>query len=118
MGGLVMNPEVKKLWLDALRSGEYKQGRYKLRGIGGYCCLGVLCDLHSKTAEGHKWCDAKFLAGGSTYLGDAYGLPTEVRSWAGLLGSTDREVTVARLGEDNDRGSTFAEIADRIEREL
>ena len=39
-----MNPEVKKLWCDALRSEKYSQGRHALRSrnSGGYCCLGVL----------------------------------------------------------------------------
>lgn len=35
--------EIKQKWLDALRSGEYKQGKGRLRdGNGAYCCLGVL----------------------------------------------------------------------------
>lgn len=47
-----MNPEVKQRWLDALRSGKYKQGKRYLRAASkqnhdsyAYCCLGVLCDL-------------------------------------------------------------------------
>lgn len=47
-----MNPEVKKLWLEALRSGEYKQckGWLHSRNERGdtYCCLGVLCALAVK----------------------------------------------------------------------
>lgn len=39
-----MNDLVKR-WLEALRSGEYKQGRGMLRSQNGYCCLGVVCDL-------------------------------------------------------------------------
>lgn len=36
-------PEIKKLWVDALRSGLYKQGHNDLLDAeGGYCCLGVL----------------------------------------------------------------------------
>ena len=36
-------PEVKKMWVDALRSGRYKQGHEDLiDGVGGHCCLGVL----------------------------------------------------------------------------
>lgn len=30
-------------WLQALRSGEYKQGRGQLQTFKGYCCLGVAC---------------------------------------------------------------------------
>lgn len=33
-------------WLQALRSGDYKQTRRRLSdGAGGFCCLGVLCEI-------------------------------------------------------------------------
>lgn len=32
-------------FLEALESGEYKQARASLRNRGGFCCLGVACDL-------------------------------------------------------------------------
>jgi hypothetical protein len=42
--------ELKKRWVEALRSGKYMQGDSVLRfpndsGNDFYCCLGVLCDL-------------------------------------------------------------------------
>jgi len=46
-----MNKKIKKEWIKALRSGEYKQGKGKLcRSEDGgetyqYCCLGVLIDI-------------------------------------------------------------------------
>lgn len=41
-----MKPEVKEKWIAALRSGEYRQARGVLNdGQGGYCCLGVLCEV-------------------------------------------------------------------------
>ena len=42
-----MDPEVKAKWLEALRSGEYTQGRLTLhnRMSNEYCCLGVLCHV-------------------------------------------------------------------------
>lgn len=48
-----MNPEVKTRWLEALRSGKFKQGLKSLFspasstdvGEGSYCCLGVLCEI-------------------------------------------------------------------------
>ncbi len=44
-----MNANIKKIWLKALRSGEYEQTTTRLcrpRSDGvGFCCLGVLCDL-------------------------------------------------------------------------
>lgn len=36
-------------WIDALRSGKYKQGMYSLQGPNGYCCLGVACELFAPT---------------------------------------------------------------------
>ena len=43
-----MIPRIKKLWVKALRSGKYKQGRNALCHAGRYCCLGVLCDIAVK----------------------------------------------------------------------
>ena len=72
-----MNKRIKKLWLKALRSGEYKHTKHKLRRHGhGYCCLGVLCDLHSSETD-TEW-------DGDYYLHANVVLPTEVIVWAGL----------------------------------
>jgi|688.fasta_scaffold176977_2 hypothetical protein len=40
-----MNKEIKARWIEALRSGNYEQGRYSLRRGSEFCCLGVLCDI-------------------------------------------------------------------------
>lgn len=42
-----MKPEHKKAWIDALRSGEYKQGKGVLynKKDNTYCCLGVLYEV-------------------------------------------------------------------------
>ena len=47
-----MKPEIAQRWVEALRSGEYKQGLSVLRridesgnGQDSYCCLGVLCEI-------------------------------------------------------------------------
>ena len=46
---MAMNPEVKAAWLEALRSGEYEQGKeFLCRVLFGkkrYCCLGVLTEV-------------------------------------------------------------------------
>lgn len=80
-----MNPEVKKLWIDALRSGEYKQTKGILRregGKGGYCCLGVLCDLHAKQGLGN-FKDSNAYADGLGEESSAF-LTLGVVRWAGL----------------------------------
>jgi hypothetical protein len=38
-----MKLSVRNRWVEALRSGHYKQARYFLRADGAYCALGVLC---------------------------------------------------------------------------
>lgn len=45
-----MKADVKERWIEALTSGKYRQGRFRLRRDDSqsgkaYCCLGVLCDL-------------------------------------------------------------------------
>jgi len=52
---LIMNPELKKKWVDALRSGEYKQGKSYLRSSDSYCCLGVLADVIIKETDQYYW---------------------------------------------------------------
>ena len=76
-----MKPKIKKLWIEALTSGEYKQGKGALNPAKGkFCCLGVLCDLHDKSKKRKKsnW-DEK-----GNYLGADLILPAEVSDWAGL----------------------------------
>ena len=38
--------ELRVLWIAALRSGDYRQGKGCLKTPdGAYCCLGVLCEI-------------------------------------------------------------------------
>ena len=54
-----MEKEMKQRWIDALRSGKYKQGESMLRRFEGddgdteasYCCLGVLCELENPDSD-------------------------------------------------------------------
>lgn len=109
-----MNKRVKKLWIKALRSGKYKQGRGHLKsneeGVSYYCCLGVLCELALKDGvltdyEGN----------------DSYPSPV-VDDWADFEPKRDRlgpRRDSPRAVELNDvKKASFAQIADRIERYL
>jgi hypothetical protein len=118
-----MNPEVKKKWIAALRSGEYKQGKYRLWSyVDTYCCLGVLCDLHAKET-GNEWVEHV----GHEYLGQRTSLPAAVCKWAGVptLTGYGGGITAIIDGQpknlivlnDADRYS-FAQIADVIEKGL
>jgi hypothetical protein len=40
-----MRADAKKLWVDGLRSGDYKQGFGDLRARGCHCALGVLIEV-------------------------------------------------------------------------
>lgn len=49
-----LKKKIKEKWLNALRSGAYKQSREMLRRKGGgFCCLGVLCDITKNMSD--KW---------------------------------------------------------------
>jgi hypothetical protein len=109
-----MNPEIKSKWVVALRSGEYRQIASRLRRNDTYCCLGVLCDLHSK-ATGREWDD-------TFYSGSYDVLPRSVVEWA-QLDSTNPNVTyegklmsLSNLNDDHE--CNFSIIADVIEASL
>lgn len=120
-----MNQEIKQRWLAALRSGEYQQAHGRLRNGDSFCCLGVLCDLHSKTT-GNAWGDD------DRYFSVDGALPPEVQEWSGLTDSNPDmpappnfigELTIAeyndgRLGRMCLRPHTFVEIAALIEEHL
>ena|SRR5258708_25128969 len=42
----MITQELKTRWVEALRSGKYKQGKNYLKNDDGtMCCMGVLCDI-------------------------------------------------------------------------
>lgn len=138
-----MKPEIKQQWVDALRSGDYTQGKgmltqYDYNQDGSKvrmdCCLGVLCDLAVKAGVVPKPKITGDDEGGVPHLayndGDAYNdqyLPAEVMNWADI---DDNDPKVAIKYEDvntdhfstlsglNDEGHSFIEIAMVIEKQL
>ena len=115
-----MKPEIKAQWIEALRSGEYKQTKGELRTPNGYCCLGVLTDLylkkHNDEWEYNERCN-QYL-----YLDCRFGLPEEVMVWADLYESDpyvytdDTDHTLAHYNDNKDY--SFEQIADLIEENL
>lgn len=104
--------QVIKLWIKALRSGEYKQTTQSLRDSKGFCCLGVLCDLARKDG-GDKW--EKDWSG---YLyNDSQGdLPSSMHSF---IFTPEAKISPADLVHMNDTfNKSFKEIADVIEQKL
>ena len=113
-----MDAELKAKWIEALRSGNYDQGQFLLRDANdNFCCLGVLADL-----IGLPWrfVEAGGASGGVAHYDVPDGLhtnngciPERVAEEIGLL-----HFASTRLMGMNDRGKSFAEIAQWIEEHL
>jgi hypothetical protein len=103
-----MNPEIKAKWLEALRSGRYKQGRKKLRPTPDtYCCLGVLCDILGDDWN-HPHLDYE-------YDGETFELGEGVLTRAEIA---DADFVNTTLANNNDAGWSFEHLARLIESEL
>lgn len=109
--GQPMDQNVKKLWVDALRSGEYKQGMYALRKGNDFCCLGVLCDISDK----FKWVQAGINSTYFKYGNEMSSLPEEVANWASLCRFSG---LITSLTQRNDNSVPFVDIANYIEENL
>lgn len=105
--------EPQKLWIEALRSGEYKQTTLTLQNHDGFCCLGVACDIARQhgvrvrtTPDG--------LISGADLLGQS-----DVLDWIGLrhaLGVPLDDTKFSPLTDLNDRHHlSFDAIADELE---
>lgn len=109
-----MNEELKQQWVEALRSGEYQQTTGCLRDIGGFCCLGVLCDILDRSCWDVHTDDSYGVTDYSYGDGDEDALiPADISERIGLPRRVQED-----LAELNDHGFSFAEIALHIELEL
>ena len=104
-----MNKVWKEKWVKALRSGRYKQAEENLYDFpnNSYCCLGVLRKImypvgRDSNLVGHDEC------GGEVEL-----LHTKQLKKAHLHHATQKH-----LADMNDRGDSFGQIADYIEKRL
>lgn len=111
----------RKEWIEALRSGKYKQVQAALRRSSGYCCLGVACDLSGLT----EWTTHDIDNGGNqwySYFDEECILPSEVADYFGV--PTEVALSTIPEGQDaktligmNDAGETFEKIAEFIEKD-
>lgn len=87
-----MDKRLKAKWVEALVSGKYQQGNGLLRdaSTGGYCCLGVLCEV----------------AGARPYQIEATTFPWH----AGFKGLVHQDIAY-ELADMNDDGVPFEMIA-------
>jgi len=108
-----MTQELKDKWVAALRSGKYKQTSGVLKrmesGACSYCCLGVLATLAGEEFEPFSDDD---------FTGD-FLLVRHPGSAPGYLPADLLDTTVGiHLGNMNDHGKTFRQIASYIEKNV
>lgn len=130
---LKISARIKELWVAALRSGKYKQGKGLLRNDKDeFCCWGVLCDLAAKEhpeqfgfiplqrkyqgSNSYMPCDGVCLWAGMEIDRDD-GLLRDVTKTIGNY-KVDIDCVKSFLSQHNDAGKTFAQIADAIENQF
>ncbi len=114
-----MNQKIKSEWLEALRSGKYKQTTGCLKNEKGYCCLGVLSDLYAKQFN-INWVPVENYKR-EEILDHGALLADPIQEWAELHNRNPRIYDYEHsktLSDLNDEGNSFKEIADFIERYL
>lgn len=121
-----MKADIKKKWVEALRSGQYEQGTGALviedqTGTGverRYCCLGVLCEVVGMVPMRLPTDDRL------SYDGEVGELPSTVVAFTGLTEPDPKlnkyirptlDNEVRSLARFNDDGLTFPQIADVID---
>jgi len=120
-----MLTEPQKLFLVALRSGDFVQTTGKLREGDSYCCLGVACEVYRKTTGIGEWITKQCPEAKHTYLPhfiNSYTyLPAPVAVWLNseenpILHTDEhgQELTAADLNDDE--GWDFEQIADAFEK--
>lgn len=108
-----MKTSYKRAWVEALRSGEYKQAQRQLCTVNGdMCCLGVLIDT---TIDG-DWTLQRRRPNRTRYAFDGNGLDLnpDLRDRVGL--SLSDQDTLVHLNDSV--GASFLAIADWIEDNL
>ena len=101
------------LWLQALRSGLYAQGKHHLNNPDGFCCLGVACEIFKDTLD----LVVQILPTQTFYQGSSGTAPVRVINHLGLysdVGGADPATGGHDLAHLNDDGVSFHEIAARI----
>jgi len=112
-----MKYNVMKKWVEALRSGKYKQTESGLANSKGFCCLGVLCEvaIKDKTYLSKVVTDTPLKT--ITYNDLASCLPMEVMEYSGMKNNNGdysfKRKTLMYLNDT--RRYSFKRIADVIE---
>ena len=105
--------EFKTDWVNALMSGDYKQGTGVLHLGGFYCCLGVACKMQGYTDEDMQNAGTITKGFDESHLNrDFRKIPKAIKGKGGF------NKVVGHLTISNDEGSNFEEIATWIEDNL
>lgn len=96
---------IRTLWVEALRSGNYRQTRHCLRDRRGFSAMGVACDLIG-SRYGITWRHMERVCG---ILGNYTSMP---KAFLKLLGIDVQEAEFIEKLSDN--GRSFSEIANLI----
>lgn len=111
-----MQEEMKQKWINALRSGNYKQTYGRLKHNDAFCCLGVLCDISQLSS----WEKEEPLFGigiRERYIVDheqAYTKLPSIMKFSYGISDLD-EIHLIKM---NDSGRSFEEIAKYIENNM
>lgn len=106
-----MKKSVMKKWVEALRSGEYVQGKNELCNTRGnthkFCCLGVLTNLYvEENGNSDKaWADRDYLS-------------KAVMKWSGINSDCGRIYSLYYTldGYNDIKGYSFKKLATLIEK--
>lgn len=118
---MIPNKENILKWVEALESGEYKQGIGSLRVGDNYCCLGVACEV--AILNGVKMDHLVTSSALHTYDGEYTTLPRSMRMWLGIdiaqvpvdFNNDELQLSSSWCTELNDcYGKNFVEIAQCI----
>lgn len=119
-----MDQKIKEKWIEALRSGNYQQGRQQLKTWDNkFCCLGVLCDLYKKEKPDTSinWLRGD-LPHNVEYWAEVNGTDFELTSYVRASAKLDHQErmvfpkgSLVDLVTLNDDGLNFRQIADIIE---
>lgn len=105
-----------KLWIEALRSGKYKQIRHRLATSEGYCCLGVACFTAKQNGVGIDVSTDGL--GRLKFDGERLTLPESVKKWLGITRSDPVLLHgISASGWNDNLAASFSKIADMIEEE-
>jgi hypothetical protein len=110
--------ENRRKWIEALRSGKFKQCKQVLRKQNGshisFCCLGVATEI-----SGLCTVDGNFYLDETEALSYSALLPPCVQDWLNITTIEgryiDKDGSANFLTVNNDSGKSFDEIADIIE---